>query len=541
MCLSDPLHMPVSLGTIANLAKQRGFVYQSSEIYGGTRSAYDYGPLGVELLRNVKERAVRLVFEQQGEYPTPISAHGEADVRDGRRADELDVVVAIWATVKVVEEPLAAAEQDGHDHQVHVVDQASAEILLNGGSATADPDVVSVGGVERLLERRLDAVMNEIERGTALHRDGRTWVVGKHEHGVVEGRVVPPLACPLVAGPWSTDRSEHVAPHDGGADAFVALCDEVVVEALVAAVHAGARKIPLRMSEAVALTKIHDPHHVDKALGLTATAGRFAPRGSGIHPRGRGEVGADPTAGGWFAAARHRSLGGHRGEQRRAMTAAHLPSLPVLAELVELCRRLRLKYVREQMPEATAKPSDGSPPRPCGCFSSLKSKAGTAPLSKSIAGGIGSRPARPSTSGMGPARASPPHPARPSLPRMDQPGRELGDLWPLGDRQEPHLRSPRSTCHRPRTHRGLVLDRGPRSPHPPAPGRRQHRQRAGSIIRSDLIVVDDIGLLPISADAAEGFYRLVDACYEQRSLAVSSNLHPSAFYQLIDQPGLGSG
>ena len=39
------------------------------------------------------------------------------------------------------------------------------------------------------------------------------------------------------------------------------------------------------------------------------------------------------------------------------MTAAHLPSLPVLAELVELCRRLRLKYVREQMGEvlATAK------------------------------------------------------------------------------------------------------------------------------------------------------------------------------------------
>jgi glycyl-tRNA synthetase len=47
--------MPVSLDTIANLAKHRGFVYQSSEIYGGTRSAYDYGPLGVELLRNVKE------------------------------------------------------------------------------------------------------------------------------------------------------------------------------------------------------------------------------------------------------------------------------------------------------------------------------------------------------------------------------------------------------------------------------------------------------------------------------------------------------
>ncbi len=46
--------MTITLDTIANLAKRRGFVFQASEIYGGLRSAYDYGPLGVELLRNVK-------------------------------------------------------------------------------------------------------------------------------------------------------------------------------------------------------------------------------------------------------------------------------------------------------------------------------------------------------------------------------------------------------------------------------------------------------------------------------------------------------
>ena len=40
---------------IVSLSKQRGFVFQSSEIYGGLKSAYDYGPLGVELKRNVKE------------------------------------------------------------------------------------------------------------------------------------------------------------------------------------------------------------------------------------------------------------------------------------------------------------------------------------------------------------------------------------------------------------------------------------------------------------------------------------------------------
>src|SRR5579863_6920981 len=40
---------------IVNLAKRRGFIFPSAELYGGFRSTYDYGPLGVLLLRNVKE------------------------------------------------------------------------------------------------------------------------------------------------------------------------------------------------------------------------------------------------------------------------------------------------------------------------------------------------------------------------------------------------------------------------------------------------------------------------------------------------------
>jgi glycyl-tRNA synthetase len=57
--------MSVSLDTIANLAKHRGFVFQSSEIYGGIRSAYDYGPLGVELLRNVKDAWWRAMVQER--------------------------------------------------------------------------------------------------------------------------------------------------------------------------------------------------------------------------------------------------------------------------------------------------------------------------------------------------------------------------------------------------------------------------------------------------------------------------------------------
>ena len=53
------------------------------------------------------------------------------------------------------------------------------------------------------------------------------------------------------------------------------------------------------------------------------------------------------------------------------------------------------------------------------------------------------------------------------------------------------------------------------------------------VLRADLVVVDDIGLLPVAVDAAEGLYRLVDAGYEKRSIAISSNLHPAAFDELM--------
>ena len=39
---------------IVSLSKRRGFVFQSSEIYGGLNGCWDYGPLGVEMLNNIK-------------------------------------------------------------------------------------------------------------------------------------------------------------------------------------------------------------------------------------------------------------------------------------------------------------------------------------------------------------------------------------------------------------------------------------------------------------------------------------------------------
>ena len=54
-----------NIDTIVSLAKRRGFVFPSSEIYGGLGSAWDYGPLGVELANNIKQAWWRwLVYER---------------------------------------------------------------------------------------------------------------------------------------------------------------------------------------------------------------------------------------------------------------------------------------------------------------------------------------------------------------------------------------------------------------------------------------------------------------------------------------------
>ncbi len=56
---------PVKMEAIVSLAKRRGFIFPSSEIYGGFGSTWDYGPVGVELKRNVKDAWWRSMVRQR--------------------------------------------------------------------------------------------------------------------------------------------------------------------------------------------------------------------------------------------------------------------------------------------------------------------------------------------------------------------------------------------------------------------------------------------------------------------------------------------
>src|SRR6476469_7727902 len=65
--MSEPTPDPQLFDEIVNLSNRRGFAFPSAEIYGGFRSTYDYGPIGVLLLRNVKDAWWRSMVQLRGD------------------------------------------------------------------------------------------------------------------------------------------------------------------------------------------------------------------------------------------------------------------------------------------------------------------------------------------------------------------------------------------------------------------------------------------------------------------------------------------
>ena len=63
--MTEPAQSKVDMEKLVSLCRRRGFIFPSSEIYGGLSSCWDYGPLGVELKRNIKDAWWRAVVQQR--------------------------------------------------------------------------------------------------------------------------------------------------------------------------------------------------------------------------------------------------------------------------------------------------------------------------------------------------------------------------------------------------------------------------------------------------------------------------------------------
>ena len=127
---SDVAPAVAELETIVSLAKRRGFVYPSSEIYGGINAVWDYGPLGVELKNNVKRAWWRAMVQE----------------RDDIVGLDAGILMAaqVWVTsghVGSFSDPLVECQTD---HRRFRLDE------LPGGEQLSATDLRDPGIVERL-------------------------------------------------------------------------------------------------------------------------------------------------------------------------------------------------------------------------------------------------------------------------------------------------------------------------------------------------------------------------------------------------------
>ncbi|NAZ82602.1 glycine--tRNA ligase [Kineococcus sp. R8] len=121
------------LDAVTNLAKRRGFVFPSGEIYGGTRSAWDYGPLGVELKENIKRQWWRTMVSSRDDVVGLDSA-----VILPRRVWEASGHVAVFTDPLV--ESLVTHKRYRADHLLEAYEAKHGHPPENGLADVVDPD-----------------------------------------------------------------------------------------------------------------------------------------------------------------------------------------------------------------------------------------------------------------------------------------------------------------------------------------------------------------------------------------------------------------
>lgn len=158
-----------TLEKIVSLAKRRGFIFQSSEIYGGLNGCWDYGPLGVELLRNVKEAWWRSMISRDDVegldasilmHPRVWEASGHVenftdpmvDCKECKSRYRLDVLYESYnekRQKKIVEgyiETLSDVEREPFGKQ-----SREAQIEAAGNALVDDADVFEILNAKELL------------------------------------------------------------------------------------------------------------------------------------------------------------------------------------------------------------------------------------------------------------------------------------------------------------------------------------------------------------------------------------------------------
>ena len=118
---------------IVSLAKRRGFVYQSSEIYGGLRSAYDYGPMGVELKRNLMNEWWRAMVHSREDIhgiDASIIMHPKVWQASGHLSNFADPLVDCKVCGERFRADKAPELAEGEPAPIELADKGRAKVAL---------------------------------------------------------------------------------------------------------------------------------------------------------------------------------------------------------------------------------------------------------------------------------------------------------------------------------------------------------------------------------------------------------------------------
>ncbi|QNE47027.1 glycine--tRNA ligase [Glaciihabitans sp. INWT7] len=126
------------LDPVINLAKRRGFVFQSGEIYGGSRSAWDYGPLGTALKENIKRQWWQFMVQGRDDIVGLDSA-----VILPKRVWEVSGHVEVFSDPLV--ESLHTHKRYRADHLLEAYEEKHGHPPVNGLADIKDPDTGQPG------------------------------------------------------------------------------------------------------------------------------------------------------------------------------------------------------------------------------------------------------------------------------------------------------------------------------------------------------------------------------------------------------------